>query len=602
MLISSTERQPKGCFSHLGFLQIMRASKYLIATLKETPADAEVISHQLMVRAGLIRKLATGMYTWLPAGLRVLQKVTSIIREEMNRSGALEVSMPVVQSADLWLESGRWDKMGPELLRFVDRHQRDFCLGPTHEEVITDLIRNEFSSYRQLPANFYQIQTKFRDERRPRFGVMRAREFLMKDAYSFHMTEASLQETYDIMHRTYCRIFERLGLDFRPVLADSGNIGGNMSHEFHVLADSGEDEIVFSSDSPYAANIEMATGSLQDARFALGEVRKPVSTLVDTHQAHSIEDVSTLLGIEARRLVKTLIVKAVVEDANPSGLVALLIRGDQDINPVKAEKLRQVASPFTLAEDADIERVLACKPGSLGPRRLQIPVIADFSVVDLINFTCGANINGNHLTDANWGVDCHYDAAADIRKVQEGDLSPDGKGTLLIKRGIEVGHIFQLGTKYSEAMNATVLDENGKTVVMIMGCYGIGVSRIVAACIEQSHDAQGIIWPDNIAPFQIAIIPLNAHKSDAVRELSESLLAQLTDAGFEVLLDDRDKKTSTGVKFADMELMGIPHRIVVSERGIEQNVLEYKSRRGSDNELIPVDDIIAFVKDRIRPS
>ncbi len=580
----------------------MRASKYLIATLKETPADAEVISHQLMVRAGLIRKLATGMYTWLPAGLRVLQKVTAIIREEMNRSGALEVSMPVVQSADLWLESGRWDKMGPELLRFVDRHQRDFCLGPTHEEVITDLIRNEFNSYRQLPANFYQIQTKFRDERRPRFGVMRAREFLMKDAYSFHMTEASLQDTYDEMHRTYCRIFERLGLDFRPVLADSGNIGGNMSHEFHVLADSGEDEIVFSSDSPYAANIEMATGTLPDATFAAGEARKPVGTLVDTHQAHSIEDVSALLGIEARRLVKTLIVKAVADDANPSGLVALLIRGDQDINPVKAEKLRHVTSPFTLAEDADIERVLGCKPGSLGPIKLQIPVIADFSVVDLVNFTCGANVNGKHLTDANWGVDCHYDATADIRKVKEGDISPDGKGTLLIKRGIEVGHIFQLGTKYSEAMNATVLDENGKTVVMIMGCYGIGVSRIVAACIEQSHDAQGIIWPDNIAPFQIAIIPLNAHKSDAVRELSETLLAQLTDAGFEVLLDDRDKKTSTGVKFADMELMGIPHRIVVSERGIEQNVLEYKSRRGADNELIPVADIMAFVKDRIRPS
>ena len=580
----------------------MRASKYLIATLKETPADAEVISHQLMVRAGLIRKLATGMYTWLPAGLRVLQKVTAIIREEMNRSGALEVSMPVVQSADLWLESGRWDKMGPELLRFVDRHQRDFCLGPTHEEVITDLIRNEFNSYRQLPANFYQIQTKFRDERRPRFGVMRAREFLMKDAYSFHMTEASLQETYDEMHRTYCRIFERLGLDFRPVLADSGNIGGNMSHEFHVLADSGEDEIVFSSDSPYAANIEMATGTLPDATFAAEEARKPVGALVDTHQAHSIEDVSALLGNEARRLVKTLIVKAVADDANPSGLVALLIRGDQDINPVKAEKLRHVASPFTLAEDADIERVLGCKPGSLGPIKLQIPVIADFSVVDLVNFTCGANVNGKHLTDANWGVDCHYDAAADIRKVKEGDISPDGKGTLLIKRGIEVGHIFQLGTKYSEAMNATVLDENGKTVVMIMGCYGIGVSRIVAACIEQSHDAQGIIWPDNIAPFQIAIIPLNAHKSDAVRELSETLLAQLTDAGFEVLLDDRDKKTSTGVKFADMELMGIPHRIVVSERGIEQNVLEYKSRRGADNELIPVADIMAFVRDRIRPS
>lgn len=579
---------------------MIRASQYLIATLKETPTDAEVVSHQLMVRAGLIRKLATGLYTWLPAGLRVLHKVTAVVREEMNRSGAMEVSMPVVQSADLWIESGRWDKMGLELLRFVDRHDRDFCLGPTHEEVITDLIRNELSSYRQLPANFYQIQTKFRDERRPRFGVMRAREFLMKDAYSFHTTEASLQETYDLMHRTYCRIFERLGLEYRPVLADSGNIGGSMSHEFHVLADSGEDEIVFSSESSYAANIELATGRLPDLDYAADEIQKAKASPVDTPDAHSIEEVSTSLGIPTRRLVKTMVVKGEVTDSNPSGLVALVIRGDQTINPVKAEKHPLVASPFTLAEDAQIEAVLHCKPGSIGPVDLPIPVLADDSVVPMVNFVCGANQNGKHLLDANWSKDCHYDSSADIRKVQEGDTSPDGKGILQIKRGIEVGHIFQLGTKYSEAMNATVLDENGKSVTMIMGCYGIGVSRIVASCIEQNHDEQGIIWPDVIAPFHIGVIPLNGHKSPEVVALSESLAAQLTAAGYEVLLDDRDKKTSAGVKFADMELMGIPHRIVVSERGIDQNVLEYKSRSAKDNELIPVDNILQFLSEHIR--
>ena len=579
---------------------MIRASQYLIATLKETPTDAEVVSHQLMVRAGLIRKLATGLYTWLPAGLRVLHKVTAVVREEMNRAGAMEVSMPVVQSADLWIESGRWDKMGPELLRFVDRHDRDFCLGPTHEEVITDLIRNELSSYRQLPANFYQIQTKFRDERRPRFGVMRAREFLMKDAYSFHTSEDSLQQTYDQMHATYCRIFERLGLEFRPVLADSGNIGGSMSHEFHVLADSGEDEIVFSSDSPYAANIEMATGQLVDLDFSSGETKKPKASAVDTPEAHSIEDVSSSLGIEARRLVKTMVVKGELSEANPSGLVALVIRGDQSINPIKAEKHPLVASPFTLAQDEEIVAALHCKPGSIGPIDLPIPVLADESVLSMVNFVCGANKDGQHLIDVNWGSDCRYDSSTDMRKVQEGDISPDGQGSLQIKRGIEVGHIFQLGTKYSEAMNAKVLDENGKSVTMIMGCYGIGVSRIVASCIEQSHDDNGIIWPDIIAPFHIAVIPMNAHKSEAVVELSESLAKQLTEAGYEVLLDDRDKKTSAGVKFADMELMGIPHRIVVSDRGIEQNVLEYKSRSAQDNEMIPTDDILRFLSENIR--
>jgi len=576
----------------------MRTSQYLIATLKENPTDAEVISHQLMLRAGLIRKLATGLYTWLPAGLRVLHKVEAVIRQEMDRAGAMEVSMPVVQSADLWHESGRWDKMGPELLRFVDRHERDFCLGPTHEEVITDLIRNELSSYRQLPANFYQIQTKFRDERRPRFGVMRAREFLMKDAYSFHVNQESLQQTYDLMHQTYCRIFERLGLDFRPVLADSGNIGGSMSHEFHVLADSGEDEIVFSTGSSYAANIEMATGTLPDADFSADETAR-ASRVVDTPNAQSIEEVVALLGIEARRLVKTLIVRGEASDDNPSGLVALVIRGDQDVNDIKATKVAGVIAPFTLASDEEISKVLGCAPGSIGPINLPIPTVADTSVTGLHNFVCGANVDGKHVVDANWGSDCRFDQTADLRRVRENDLSPDGQGTLSIKRGIEVGHIFQLGTRYSEAMNAKVLDENGKSVVMIMGCYGIGVSRIVAACIEQSHDAQGIIWPDNIAPFQIAIIPLNAHKSPEVEKLSEALHDQLIAAGYEVLLDDRDRKTSPGVKFADLELMGIPHRIVVSDRGIEQGVLEYKSRRATDNELVPAADILTFMESRV---
>ncbi|MDX1489680.1 MAG: proline--tRNA ligase [Pseudohongiellaceae bacterium] len=577
----------------------MRASQYLIATVKETPADAEVISHQLMLRAGLIRKLAAGLYTWLPAGLKVLQKVQGIVREEMNRSGAMEVSMPVVQSADLWHESGRWDKMGDELLRFVDRHDRDFCLGPTHEEVITDLIRNELASYRQLPANFYQIQTKFRDERRPRFGVMRAREFLMKDAYSFHVDQESLQQTYDVMHKTYCRIFERLGLEFRPVIADSGNIGGSMSHEFHVLADSGEDEIVFSSDSNYAANIEMATGSLADADYTCDETPKEKSSVVDTPEARTIEEVSALLKLEPRRLVKTLIAMAEKTDANPAGLIALVIRGDQDINEVKVSKLDGVLSPVQFADDEQIQKTIGCLPGSLGPVGLNIPTIVDESAASLRNFVCGANKEGQHLVDANWDKDCRFDSIADIRKVKEGDISPDGKGSLSIKRGIEVGHIFQLGTKYSEAMKASVLDENGKSVTMTMGCYGIGVSRIVAACIEQRHDENGIIWPDNIAPFQLAIIPLNAHKSDAVRELADSLYQQLSDLGFEVLLDDRDKKTSPGVKFADMELMGIPHRIVISDRGIDQGEIEYKSRSASDKEMVAADSILEFLTSRI---
>lgn len=572
----------------------MRTSQYLIATLRETPADAEVISHQLMLRAGLIRKLASGMYTWLPAGLKVLQKVTAIVREEMNRSGALEISMPVVQSAELWQESGRWDQMGPELLRFVDRHNRDFCLGPTHEEVVTDLIRNEFSSYKQLPANFYQIQMKFRDERRPRFGVMRAREFLMKDAYSFHIDEASLQQTYDLMYHTYCAIFDRLGLDYRAVLADTGNIGGSTSHEFHVLADSGEDDIVFSSSGEYAANIELANGVIADTVTNM-TASSDAASEVATGDAHTIDAVAELLNVPASQLVKTLIVKS-ADDGAAHSLIALAIRGDQEVNLVKLEKLPGIAVPIAFASDEEIQAALNCKPGCLGPLKMPFTVVADRSVEHLVDFVCGANRDGFHLSGANWGRDCHYDTVADFRKVKEGDLSPDGKGTLAIKRGIEVGHIFQLGTKYSKAMNAAVLDENGKSVLMTMGCYGIGVSRIVAAAIEQNHDENGIIWPDAIAPFQIAIIPLNAHKSARVTEISEQLLAQFQKAGYDVLLDDRDKKTSPGVKFADMELMGIPHRFVVSDRGLENYQLEYKSRRAAEPEMVPLDSILEFVR------
>lgn len=576
----------------------MRTSQYLIATLREIPADAEVISHQLMLRAGLIRKLASGMYTWLPAGLRVLHNVTNIVREEMNRSGAMEVSMPVVQSAELWQESGRWDQMGPELLRFVDRHNRDFCLGPTHEEVITDLIRNEFNSYKQLPANFYQIQMKFRDERRPRFGIMRAREFLMKDAYSFHIDEASLQQTYELMFRTYCNIFERLGLDYRPVLADTGNIGGSTSHEFHVLADSGEDDIVFSSTGDYAANIELADGFIPDMTSGPAPSNNKAASEVATGDAHSIDAVAEKLQLPAAQLIKTLIVRS-DDDTNKHGLIALLIRGDQDVNEVKLEKLDGVAAPVEFASDEQIQAAVGCNPGCLGPVRLPFPAIADRSVEHMADFACGANRDGFHLINANWGKDCHFDLVADFRKVKEGDLSPDGKGTLSIKRGIEVGHIFQLGTKYSEAMNAAVLDENGKSVLMTMGCYGIGVSRIVAAAIEQNHDDNGIIWPDAIAPFQIAIVPLNAHKSQRVVDVSDQLLQTLEAAGYDVLLDDRDKKTSPGVKFADMELMGIPHRLVVSERGLENNQLEYKARGAADPEMVALDAILEFLGSRL---
>jgi prolyl-tRNA synthetase len=572
----------------------MHASQYLIATFKETPADAEIVSHQLMLRAGMIRKLAAGLYTWLPMGLRVLRKVEGIVREEMNRSGAQEVLMPAVQPAELWRESGRWDAMGQEMLRMTDRHAREFCFGPTHEEIITDLIRNEIHSYKQLPANFYQIQTKFRDERRPRFGVMRAREFLMKDAYSFHLDEASLKQTYEVMHDTYSRIFTRLGLDFRPVLADTGAIGGSGSHEFHVLADSGEDAIAFSTESDYAANVEKAESlPPQGARPAASAAM----ALIETPGQHSIEEVSAFLEVEPAQTLKTLVVRGTNAEGEPEGVVALVLRGDHELNEIKAEKLPQVSTPLTFASDDEIRAAVGCSAGSIGPVDIGIPLIADRDAAHTADFICGANEDGKHLTGVNWGRDLAEPEVADLRNVVEGDASPDGKGVLTIKRGIEVGHIFQLGSKYSEAMKATVLDENGKSAVMTMGCYGIGVSRVVAAAIEQNHDDKGIIWPAPIAPFQIALLPMNMQKSEPVRETADRLYRELTEAGYEVLFDDRGERP--GVMFADMELIGIPHRIVVGDRGLKDGSVEYKGRRDEENSNVPLDKLMDFLQQRV---
>ncbi|WP_374964403.1 proline--tRNA ligase [Spongiibacter tropicus] len=572
----------------------MRASQFLIATVKETPADAEVISHQLMLRAGMIRKLATGLYTWLPLGLRVLRKVENIVREEMNAAGAQEVLMPVVQPAELWQESGRWEQYGAELLRINDRHQREFCLGPTHEEVITDLIRNEIRSYKQLPANFYQIQTKFRDEIRPRFGVMRSREFIMKDAYSFHNDQESLQATYDVMHAAYTRIFTRLGLDFRPVIADTGSIGGSASHEFHVLAESGEDDIAFSDSSDYAANVEMA-----EALAPAGERAAPGAELekVATPNVGTIEQVCAFFNCTPEQTLKTLLVYGEADDNGKQPLVALVLRGDHQLNEIKAEKLDGVASPLTLAEENDIKAALSCSPGSIGPVDLGLRTIVDRSAAHCADFICGANEDGYHLRGGNWERDLALGEIADLREVVSGDPSPDGQGTLQIKRGIEVGHIFQLGTKYSEALQATVLNEQGKEQVMIMGCYGIGVTRVVASAIEQNHDDKGIIWTDGIAPFQIALVPMNMQKSERVREAAEALYAQLKNAGYDVLLDDRNERP--GVKFADMELMGIPHRIVIGDRGLDNGQLEYRHRRADDNEDVAIDSIMDFVRQRV---
>ena len=574
--------------------ETMRASQYLITTKKESPADAEVISHQLMLRAGMIRKVASGLYSWLPMGLRVFRKVEAIVRQEMDRAGALELMMPVVQPADLWEESGRWGQFGPELLRIKDRHNREFCLGPTHEEVITDIIRNEINSYKQLPANFYQIQTKFRDERRPRFGVMRTREFCMKDAYSFHSNAESLQDTYENMHQTYSRIFERIGLVFRAVLADTGSIGGSHSHEFHVLAESGEDAIVFSTESDYAANIEKAA-----ALAPQGEAAPATSEMAElaTPGVHTINELCAFIGTEASQTLKALIVSA----ENGEGitqLYGLMVRGDHELNEVKAQHALGLSSEVTFATEDQIKTTLNCSPGSLGPVNLNLPMVVDHSAAQLSDFVCGANRDGFHLTGVNWARDCGEFTVADIRNVVAGDASPDGKGVLEIKRGIEVGHIFQLGTKYSEAMKATVLDENGKEQYMSMGCYGIGVSRIVAAAIEQNNDDNGIIWPDAIAPFQIALVPINMHKSETVKETCETLYATLIAAGYDVLFMD-EAKARLGGMLADTELLGIPHRIVIGDRGLEAGAVEYRNRRAPENQHIAMDELNDFIAENV---
>ncbi len=569
----------------------MRASRFLLATVKETPADAVVISHQLMLRAGMIRKLASGLYNWLPVGLRVLRKVERIVREEMDKSGAQEVLMPVVQPMELWDESGRAPAYGPELLRITDRHNNPFCLGPTHEEVITDLVRNEVHSYKQLPMNFYQIQTKFRDETRPRFGVMRAREFIMKDAYSFHINMDSLQHTYDEMYRTYCRIFDRIGLDYRPVAADTGSIGGSGSHEFHVLADSGEDAIAFSDQSSYAANVELAEAIATAERGAATEQLR----LVDTPKAKTIAELVEQFNIPAERTVKTLIVAASTEFGG--GFVALLLRGDHELNEIKAEKHPAIASPLRFASEEEIRKLIGAGPGSLGPLNLPIPFVTDRAAALCSDFASGANVDGKHYFGMNWERDLALGVIADLRNVVEGDPSPDGDGSLTIRRGIEVGHIFQLGTKYSAALGAKVLDENGKAVIMPMGCYGIGVSRVVAAAIEQNYDDRGIIWPASIAPFDVVLIPLNLKKSPREGELCEQLYAELAAAGLDVLYDDREKER-LGVKLADAELIGIPHRVLVTEKGIDAGTLEYKGRRDTDPTEVPVAGLVQFLQSR----
>ena len=568
----------------------MRTSQFPLNTVKETPSDAEIASHQLMIRAGLVRKLAAGLYNWLPLGVRILQKVESIVREEMNNAGALEVLMPVVQPAELWEESGRWEQYGPELARLKDRHGREFCLGPTHEEIITELARNEVKSYKQLPVSYYQIQTKFRDEIRPRFGIMRSREFIMKDAYSFHLTDESLQETYDRMFQAYTNIFSRLGLNFRPVIADTGSIGGNASHEFHVLADSGEDAIAFSTGSDYAANVEKAEALAPSAPRTDANTNL---TKVSTPNKRSIEDISAFLNVTTADCLKTLLVKS-----DDDTVVALLLRGDHELNEIKAEKIEGVSSPLTMASDEDIKNTANCNAGFIGPIGLDIRIIADRSAAKMANFVCGANENDMHYTGVNWGRDlAESTQIEDLRQVVEGDASPDGNGTLTIARGIEVGHIFQLGTKYSEAMKASVLDENGKNQTMTMGCYGIGVTRVIASAIEQNHDAKGIIWPDALAPFQIALLPMNMHKSERLKDAAEKLYIELQEAGFDVLFDDR--KVRPGFMFSDMELIGIPHRIVLGDKGLDNGMVEYRARTDSDNQDIPIEQIIQHLKTNI---
>ncbi|OAI07949.1 proline--tRNA ligase [Methylomonas methanica] len=568
----------------------MRTSQFPLSTVKEIPADAEIASHKLMIRAGLIRKLAAGVYTWLPLGLRVLRKVEHIVREEMNKAGGLEVLMPALQPAELWQETGRWEKYGPELARLKDRHDREFCLGPTHEEIITDLARHELKSYKQLPITYYQIQSKFRDEIRPRFGVMRSREFIMKDAYSFHLDQESLQATYDVMYQAYTNIFNRFGLKFRAVIADSGSIGGAVSHEFHVLAESGEDAIAFSTASDYAANVEKAEALMPEGTSAEPTQSK---ALVDTPNQHSIEDVSGFFKVDAKQCLKTLIVRG-----ENDSLVALLLRGDHELNPIKAEKIDGVLSPLQFASDEEILGACHCKPGSIGPIGLSIKIVADRSATLMSDFICGANQDGKHYQGVNWQRDLELpEHIADLRMVIEGDPSPDGKGQITIARGIEVGHIFQLGTKYSEAMNAAIVNEAGKNQIMIMGCYGIGISRVVAAAIEQGHDERGIIWPNELAPFQVAICPMNMHKSDRLIDTVEKIYKDLTDAGIEVLLDDR--KVRAGFMFSDMELIGIPHRIVIGDRGLDSGTVEYQGRMDKESQNVEFGNLVSFIKDKL---
>lgn len=567
----------------------MKVSKFLLATHKETPADAEIVSHQLMLRAGMIRKLGSGLYTWLPLGLRVLNKIQSIVRSEMDASGALELLMPSIQPAELWQETSRWDTFGPLLLKMKDRGQREFCYGPTHEEVITDLMRTELKSYKQLPINFYQIQTKFRDEIRPRFGVMRAREFTMKDAYSFHLDEQCLNQTYQVMYNTYTKIFTRMGLNFRAVMADTGSIGGNTSHEFQVLAESGEDVIFYSDESDYAANIEKATALLPEPNE-----NESMANLeqISTPGQKTIEDISTFLNTKPQQTVKTLIVHG-----HESPLVALILRGDHQLNELKAEKHPLIKSPLVFANDDEIAEQLHCPTGFVGPIGLDnIPIIADHSALVLKNFVCGANAVDAHFINANWGRDIDKSTvhAFDLRNVVEGDLSPDGKGKLKQCRGIEVGHIFQLGNKYSQSMGATVLNQKGQASEMVMGCYGLGVSRIVAAAIEQNHDQRGIIWPQSIAPFDIALVPINMHKSEQLREVTQALYQQLTQAGYDVLLDDRNERA--GVIFADMDLIGLPHRLVLSDKHLSTGLVEYKNRKHQETQMIALDTVLEFLK------
>ena len=571
----------------------MRTSNYFISTLKEAPSDAEIVSHQLMLRAGLIKRLAGGIYTWMPVGLRILRKVENIVREEMDRAGAIELSMPAVQPAELWQESGRWEKYGPELLRFKDRHQRDFVIGPTHEEVITDVVRKEVKSYRQLPLHFYQVQMKFRDEIRPRFGVMRGREFLMKDGYSFHSSFEDLQREYRNMFDTYARIFTRLGLKFRAVAADTGSIGGTGSHEFHVLADSGEDALAYCPDSDYAANVELAEALAPDTvRGAASETMEKVATPGKTR----CEDVAVFLSIPVTKMVKAIAVMRTTGDDNSSQFVLLLVRGDHDLNEVKAQK---IVGEFRFARDEEIVAALGCKPGYIGPVGItNIPVYADRSVAVMSDFVCGANEGGFHLTGVNFGRDLPEPAQiGDLRNVVAGDPSPDGKGVLELCRGIEVGHIFQLRTKYAEALKCCFLDENSQSQVMEMGCYGIGVSRIVGAAIEQGNDERGIIFPKAIAPFEVCIVPMSYYKSEAVKAAADTLYLDLKAAGVDVLLDDRNERP--GSMFADMELIGIPHRIVVGDRGLSEGKLEYKGRTDAEAQMVPIAEIATFLKARL---